>query len=87
MDPKPPDTGAFDKCAGGAQRQLQRLSLLSRGPPAQAHADQLSARRLLRAPGSLSVLESIASYRSSRVNALILHFLDLSRDNQCVYES
>lgn len=64
--------------------QLRRLNLLGKGSPVQAHADRLFARRLLRAPGLLSVLD----YRASRVNAeghAPGHFLDLPHDsNGCV---
>ena len=43
--------------------QLRRTNALGRGSPANAHVDQLSARRLLRLPGLLNVLNSSMPYR------------------------
>ena len=50
--------------------QLRRTNALGRGSPANAHVDQLSARRLLRQPGLLNVLNAIGNVRNKMKNSL-----------------
>ena len=69
--------------------QLRRTNTLGRQSPATAHVDQLAARRLLKRPGLLTVMQSMATYRAARVNALghaPADFLSLNNDSKWIYE-
>ena len=69
--------------------QLRRTNALGRQSPATAHVDQLAARRLLKRPGLLTVMQSMAAYRAARVNALghgPADFLNLNNDSKWIYE-
>ena len=49
----------------------------------------LAARRLLKRPGLLTVMQSMATYRAARVNALghaPADFLNLNNDSKWIYE-
>ena len=49
----------------------------------------LAARRLLKRPGLLTVMQSMATYRAARVNALghvPAGFLNLNNDSKWIYE-
>ena len=62
---------------------------VGRQSPATAHVDQLAARRLLKRPGLLTVMQSMATYRAARVNALghaPADFLSLNNDSKWIYE-
>ena len=51
-------------------RQMRRLNLLGRNAPNTAHMDVLMSRRLLRKPGLVTVLSSLAAYRRDRAGHL-----------------
>ena len=68
--------------------QLRRTNALGRGP-ANAHVDQLSARRLLRLPGLLNVLNAIGNVRN-KVKLALGHepkdFLVLDKHSSWLFE-
>ena len=68
--------------------QLRRTNALGRQSPATSHVDQLAARRLLKRPGLVTVMLSMATYRAARVNALghsPANFLNLNNDSSWLY--
>ena len=69
--------------------QLRRTNALGRGSPANAHVDQLSARRLLRQPGLLNVLNAIGNVRN-KVKLALGHepkdFLVLDKNSSWLFE-
>ena len=68
---------------------LRRTNALGTQSPATSHVDQLAARRLLKRPGLLTVMQSVATYRAARVNALghsPANFLNLNNDSSWLYE-
>ena len=68
--------------------QLRRTNALGRQSPATSHVDQVAARRLLKRPGLVTVMQSMATYRAARVNALghsPANFLNLNNDSSWLY--
>ena len=63
--------------------QLRRQNRLGRGSPADAHVDQLSAMRLLEAPGLQNLLEACALLRKSRSPKC---YMDLSQDKAWLWD-
>ena len=69
--------------------QLRRTNALGRGSPANAHVDQLSARRLLKQPGLLSVLNAIGKVREKMKMSLghePKDFLNLDKNTSWIFD-
>ena len=80
---------AIESEVARTKSQLRRTNTLGRQSPATAHVDQLAARGLLKRPGLLTVMQSMATYRAARVNALghgPADFLNLNNDSKWMYE-
>ena len=79
---------ATESEVAGTKSQLRRTNALGRQSPATSHVDQLAARRLLKRPGLVTVMQSMATYRAARVNALghsPANFLNLNNDSSWLY--